>query len=209
MRFLKRVLRKLGVSPAEVPVTGLMSDNPEYAKYQVGKWSYGNPTIVSWDENTKLIVGNFCSIADGVTILLGGEHRTDWISTYPFNNFFSEARGTTGHPASKGDVIIGNDVWVGYGSLILSGVHIGNGAVIGARSVVTKNVEPYSIVAGHPSRHVRFRFPEPTIQALEAIAWWDLPLPEIKSAIHFLMSCDVHDFIDQYQHIPKEDTNTD
>ncbi len=208
MMLLKRILRKLGVSLAEVPPEGLMSINPEYAKYQIGRWTYGKPTIVSWDDKTKLIIGNFCSFADGVTILLGGEHRIDWVTTYPFNNYFSEASEIIGHPSSKGDVIIGNDVWIGYEALIRSGVRIGNGAVIGARSIVTKDVEPYSIVAGNPCRHIRFRFPEPTIQELEAIAWWDLPLEEIKKAIPLLLSSDIQSFTDHYQHTLREETDS-
>ena len=85
--------------------------------------------ILSWGENTKLKIGKFCSIADNVTIFLGGEHRNDWVSTYPFNALLKNYEHIEGHPKSKGDVIIGNDVWIGSRVVILSGVKIGDGAI--------------------------------------------------------------------------------
>jgi virginiamycin A acetyltransferase len=192
-----RILRRFRSQPEPEPI--FMSQSGRYSAYQIGEWSYGRPQVLPFDDCTKLIIGRFCSIASDVTILLGGEHRTDWVCTYPFNELFDDAREFQGHPHTKGDVKIGNDVWIGYGALILSGVSIGNGAVIAARSVVTKNVAPYSIVAGNPARHIRFRFPEHIINALQEIAWWDWPLKEIKEAWPFLLSTNIDAFVARYQ----------
>lgn len=156
-----------------------------------GEYTYGEPTIMSWDYSTKLKIGKFCSIARGVVFLLGGEHRVDWVSTFPFNIFLPNwptINNATGHPRTKGDIEIGNDVWIGQNSLILSGVKIGNGAVIAASSVVTKDVEPYSIVGGNPARLIRYRFDTDTISKLQSIKWWDFPIDEIEANARFLTS---------------------
>ena len=100
---------------------------------------------------------------------------------------FGEGAHITGHPSSKGDIVVGNDVWIGYQSCILSGVTIGNGAIIGARSVITKDVPPYAIVAGNPAKFVRYRFPQETIDKLESLAWWDWDISVIKGAIPLLL----------------------
>jgi acetyltransferase-like isoleucine patch superfamily enzyme len=178
-------------------------DNVEYKKYEVGEWSYGSPKILSWDEGARLAIGRFCSIADEVTIMLGGEHRTDWVTTYPFSALFEGAKNFSGHPKTKGDVLIGNDVWIGREALILSGVTIGDGAVIAARSLVTKNVAPYSIIGGNPARQIRFRFPEDKVTALLEIAWWDWPLPKIEEAWPLLLSDDINAFIAKY-YVPRK-----
>jgi chloramphenicol O-acetyltransferase type B len=107
-----------------------------------------------------------CSIAGNVQIFLGGLHRTDWISTFPFPAFIEEAAGIEDYDGTRGDVEIGNDVWLCSGCTILSGVTIGDGAVVACGSIVTRDVEPYSVVAGNPARHVRWRFPEEQRQAL-------------------------------------------
>lgn len=161
-----------------------------------GKGSYGEPRVLSFGEGTKLRIGKYCSIAGGVTILLGGNHRPDWVTTYPFNVLWPHVAGhIQGHPATKGDVIIGNDVWIGLGASILSGVTIGDGAVIGAYAVVAKNVPPYAIVVGNPAKVVKFRFDESTIEQLLTIAWWDWSDAKIASAIPFLLSDNINDFI--------------
>jgi virginiamycin A acetyltransferase len=197
--FLRRAVRRLRrPEQARSARPIFLADDPVYARYRVGEWSYGSPSVLTWGEGATLVVGRFCAFAQGVVILLGGEHRTDWITTYPFNVMFPDAARFQGHPRAKGDVVIGCDVWVGRDALILSGVAIGNGAVVAARSVVTRDVAPYSIVAGNPARHVRFRFPEETIAALQAIAWWDWPLERIKEAWPLLLSGDVEAFIARY-----------
>jgi acetyltransferase-like isoleucine patch superfamily enzyme len=126
-----------------------------------GKYTYGNPNIYWKNKNAKLVVGNFCSIADNVNIYLGGNHRTDWVTTYPFGhvhkNIFNNFNGL-GHPSTKGDVIIGNDVWIGGNVTIMSGVTIGYGAVIANNSHVVKDVYPYSLVGGNPAKLIKYRF---------------------------------------------------
>jgi len=154
----------------------------------VGKGTYGKPIVHSWGEPSTLKIGKFCSISGNVHVLLGGNHRTDWITTYPFPVFWDNAKHITEQSISKGDVLIGNDVWVGMESMILSGVKIGNGAVIGARAVVSKDVPPYSIVAGNPAVVVKKRFPDEDISALEKIQWWDWDDSKIKAAMHLLLN---------------------
>jgi len=138
-----------------------------------------------------LRIGSFCSLARKVTIFLGGDHRIDWVTTYPFMHFRESARHVEGHPRTKGDVVIGNDVWIGYGATILSGVRIGNGAVVGACSVVTRDVPAYGIVAGNPAKLLRHRFSEETIRLLEQLAWWDWPDADLDRAMPLLLSGDV------------------
>jgi acetyltransferase-like isoleucine patch superfamily enzyme len=167
---------------------------PWTERYTVGRGTYGEPEVRHWGEPATLKVGSFCSIAVDVTIFLGGNHRIDWITTYPFPVMRESAKNIPGHPATKGDVIIGNDVWIAAGATILSGVRIGNGAVIGACSVVTKDVPPYGIVAGNPAKLVRFRFSEEEIATLEKIAWWDWPDAKIDTAMPLLLAGDVAAF---------------
>lgn len=166
--------------------------------FEIGEFTYGRPYVVHWDDSTRLHIGKFCSIADGVTILLGGNHRTDWVTTYPFNvlsGSFPDASAIQGHPATKGDVRIGNDVWIGYGATILSGVHIGDGAVIGANAVVAKDVEPYAVVTGNPGRMVKKRFDDQTIKALLEIGWWNWDKEKINREIKLLCSDHIQEFI--------------
>lgn len=125
--------------------------------------SYGIPLVHDWKEGSTLKIGSFCSfcsIAEDVNIFLGGHHRSDWITTFPFPAFISTPEPIEGYAFSRGDVVIGNDVWLCTGAVILSGVIIGHGAVVAAGAVVTQDVEPYSIVAGNPARCVRSRFAE-------------------------------------------------
>ncbi|MBZ0316244.1 MAG: CatB-related O-acetyltransferase [Anaerolineae bacterium] len=173
-------------------------DKRRFARYEIGEYSYGSPILLFENEDATLKIGKFCSIARGVTFFLGGEHRYDWITTYPFNEVFAEAYSYKGSPSTKGDVWIGNDVWIGLDAVVLSGVIIGHGAVIGARSVVTKNVPPYAIVAGNPARVVRYRFTDSQIEALLAIAWWDWPIDQVKAALPLLLNPNIDSFIEQY-----------
>lgn len=171
-----------------------MRDNRKYKRFDIGHGTYGSPTVRAWGD-CHLVIGKYCSIADNVTILVGGEHNTRFVSTYPFNVLHEKARHIKGHPVSKGNVNIGNDVWIGTEAMILSGVTIGSGAVIGARSVVTKDVKPYSIVGGNPARHLRDRFDGDVIDALLEIAWWDWPKDKIEAEIPALLNEDVRGFI--------------
>ncbi|WP_157277721.1 CatB-related O-acetyltransferase [Paenibacillus taiwanensis] len=172
-----------------------MNQDVRYAAYSIGDFTYGEPDVLSWGEDASLTIGKFCSIASRVTIMLGGEHNVDWVSTYPFNPIFPQAQAYLGHPKTKGNVIIGHDVWLGIDSYILSGVTIGNGAVVSARSLVTKDVPPYAIVGGNPARIIRYRFSDEQIEELEAIAWWNWPLHRIFSALPLLLSNQMDQFI--------------
>jgi len=166
-----------------------------YPKYKIGRWTYGKPEVLSWNEGTILEIGAFCSIANGTKIFLGGEHRVDWVTTYPFNVLWKQGRHIKGHPSTKGNVIIGNDVWLGVESVILSGVNIGDGAVIGTRSVVTQNIPPYAIVFGNPAKVLRYRFNEETIAALLEIAWWNWDDEKIADFLPLLLNQNIQEFI--------------
>jgi acetyltransferase-like isoleucine patch superfamily enzyme len=162
--------------------------------YNIGDYTYGKPEVFEWGEGKKLHIGKYCSIASQVKIFLGGNHRIDWITTYPFNIInedFLNAKDIVGHPISKGDVVIGNDVWIGYGATILSGVTIGDGAVVGAYSVVSKNIEPYTIVVGNPMQIVRKRFNDEVVDKLLKIKWWDWETQEINKNVKILCSDNV------------------
>jgi virginiamycin A acetyltransferase len=174
-------------------------DDPQYSRFDIGPWTYGRPLVLSArGETATLRIGSFCSIADEVTIMLGGNHRVDWVTTYPFNVLFPEAARFEGHPVSKGDVVVGHDVWIGTGALILSGVTLGNGAVVGARSVVTRPVPAYAVAAGNPARVIRLRFSEDQIRRLEHIAWWDWPIEKVQAAWPWLLAPDVDAFLARY-----------
>ncbi|MEZ3434730.1 MAG: CatB-related O-acetyltransferase [Lachnospiraceae bacterium] len=126
----------------------------------------------------KLVIGKFCSIACGAKFLFNSaNHTLSSLSTYPFPLFFEEwnleKKAVTQAWDNKGDIIVGNDVWIGYEAVILAGVHIGDGAVIGTRAVVTKDVPPYTIVGGVPAKPIKKRFPEKTISMLLDMQWWN------------------------------------
>lgn len=168
----------------------------KYPHYEIGRGTYGDPDICTWDEGATFKIGAFCSIAPGVKIFLGGEHRVDWVTTYPFNVLWESGRQIMGHPKTKGDVIIGNDVWIGTEAVIMSGVKIGDGAVVGARAVVTKDIEPYAIYAGNPARLVRKRFDEPTIiEQLLDLKWWNFKDKEIEQLLPLMLDKDILTFI--------------
>lgn len=170
---------------------------------EMGKWSYTNPNITEWGNGAKATIGKYCSIADNVSIFLGGNHRIKWVTTYPFPVHWPMDRVYPRVDTTKGDVIIGNDVWIGSGALILSGVTIGHGAVIGARAVVAKNVPPYGVVVGNPGRIVKYRFTPNQIEKLLAIGWWDWPEDDIAKAMPFLLNEDIDQFIQYCQSIGK------
>jgi acetyltransferase-like isoleucine patch superfamily enzyme len=141
--------------------------------WEIGAHSYGTPVVSQWPGSGRLFIGRYCSIAAGAHIYLGGDHRIDWATTYPFGVFDPAAAPIRGHPTTRGDVVIGNDVWLAAGCVILSGVTIGDGAVIGARAVVSRNVPPYGIAAGNPARVLRSRFTPRQVERLLALRWWD------------------------------------
>lgn len=166
---------------------------------EVGDYSYGLPEVYWYGEIVSLKIGKFCSIAKETSIFLGGEHPTRCISQYPFESYAFEWKESTERDMdvfspSKGDVIIGNDVWIGAKATILSGVEVGDGAVIGACSVVSKNVPPYSIVVGNPARIIRKRFTEQQIESLMKVKWWDWEKEEINEIIPLIRSDSIEEF---------------
>ncbi len=164
----------------------------------VGDYTYGFFDVLEWDNKTKLKIGKFSSIAADVLFLLGGNHRADFITTYPFNALMENFRYIEGHPHSKGDITVGNDVWIGHGSKILSGVSIGDGAIIGANSLVTRDIPPYAIAVGSPAKVIKYRFDEETIEKMLEIKWWDFKEDEIIKIIPLLQSTDMTEFLKIY-----------
>ena len=146
--------------------------------------------------NDKLIIGKFCSVACGAKfIFTSANHSMRSLSTYTFPIFFEEwgldVKDIKSVWDNKGDIVIGNDVWIGFETVILSGVHIGDGAIIGTRAVVTKDVPPYTIVGGVPAKEIRKRFGETTVEKLKALNWWNWPYEKIKSNLPAIISGEV------------------
>jgi acetyltransferase-like isoleucine patch superfamily enzyme len=141
---------------------------------EIGRHSYGVRTesVVLPTGRERLVVGNYCSIATGVRFVFGG-HPTDLVSTFPLRTILTKPGANL--DALDGEIIIGHDVWIGANALIMPGATIGNGVIVAAGAVVTSDVAPYSIVGGVPARHIRYRFDQGTIDALQRIAWWNWP----------------------------------
>jgi acetyltransferase-like isoleucine patch superfamily enzyme len=176
--------------PIQSHIAPLENNDP---RITVGRFTYGKPHFAIWSENETISIGAFCSIADGVKIFGGGEHKSDWLTTFPLRIALNlEGAHLDGHPASKGPTRIGHDVWLGADCKILSGVTIGNGAIIGAGAVVANDVEPYAIYVGNPARKVRSRHPPETIALLQSIAWWDWDISIIRQAVSFLCARDIN-----------------
>lgn len=174
-----------------------LSEMQARGRAQVGRHTYGNPVVRCYPGDTGTVsIGGFCSIADAVEIFLGGEHRTDFVSTFPFRARW-ELPGALedGMPFSRGDVQIGNDVWLGRGARLMSGVSIGDGAVVGAYSVLATDVRPYAVVAGSPARERRRRFTEQTVEALLEASWWTWPDSELLALVDVLSSGRVEELL--------------
>lgn len=142
----------------------------------------------------RLIIGKFCSIASDVEFIMNGaNHRTDWFTNYPFPIFGSgwEAAKPDSWP-DKGDTVIGNDVWLGYGATIMPGIRIGDGAIVATKSVVTRNVEAYTIVGGNPAQEIRKRFEASIIQELLLIRWWDWDIEKITRNLKAICGADIN-----------------
>ncbi len=132
----------------------------------------------------KLIIGKFCQIATGVRFIMNGaNHAMNGLSTYPFKVMGKSWSNAPMNVVSKGDTVIGNDVWLGNSVTIMQGIKIGNGAIIGTNALVTKDVEPYTIVGGNPAKVIRKRFDDETIDILQKLAWWDWPIEKITNYI--------------------------
>jgi acetyltransferase-like isoleucine patch superfamily enzyme len=199
--WTKRILKKL-------KLRGEIKTRDWLPGCVVGVETYGRPEVVSFGEGATLKIGAYCSIAPGVIIFLGGEHRTDWVTTFPFNVFWKAGCNIGGNPRSKGDVVIGNDVWIGQQALILSGVQIGDGAVVAARSTVTKSVAPYSIVGGNPAKEIRTRFDPRTIERLLQVGWWNWSREKLERFLPLLLSPDTEKFLEMAESLSKQDSDT-
>ena len=141
----------------------------------------------------KLIIGKYCSIGSGAVFMMAGNqgHRSDWISTFPFYyqaNIFKDAK----NPYKKiANTVVGHDVWIGSEAMIMAGVHIGSGAIIAARSVVTKDIAPYAVMGGNPAVLIKYRFPQKEIDKLLNLKWWNWSEKKIKELMPLLCSKDV------------------
>jgi len=171
----------------------------------VGDYTYYDDfeNVENFEKNVKylfdftedqLIIGKFCMIASDVTFIMNGaNHLTNAITTYPFSIFGGDWSGAMEGKEFpfKGDTMIGNDVWIGYGATIMPGVTIGDGAIIGSKSVVTKDVDPYSIIGGNPAKVIRKRYSDEEIESLLQIKWWDWPLEKITKNLQILTDNDI------------------
>jgi acetyltransferase-like isoleucine patch superfamily enzyme len=160
-----------------------------------GRGSYGIPTIETFvHDNSRLLVGNYSSL--GGTYLLGGQHAISHVTTSPLRIMWQmEGAGADGMPTIRGDIVVGSDVWTGYGSWILSGITIGDGAVVATNAVVTKDVPPYAVVGGNPARIIKYRHTEEQREALLEIKWWNWDDDDIRAAVPYLASDDIDEFI--------------
>lgn len=167
-----------------------------------GEFTYGYNNVEEVLRGSNIIFGKFCSIASDVKAYLGNYHRTDWITTYPFGHIFQDRLNNfngDGHPTTKGDIVVGNDVWVCTGVKLMSGIKIGDGAVIAAHSVVTKDVPPYTIVAGNPATIRKKRFSDEDIEFLLELKWWDMNIEEINEISPLLCSSKLDVLKDKYK----------
>jgi len=179
-------------------------ENLHLWKADRGTYFDRNVNIISWSDEYLIHVGKYCSIGRDCNFFLHANHRPDWITTSsqllgPVTPEIASMHMGMGHPSCKGDITIGNDVWIGAKSTIMSGVKIGHGAVIGSGSVVAKDVPPYAIVVGNPAKIVKYRFDEQQIEDLLSIAWWDWEESKIKEESMILWSKDINYFIEKHK----------
>jgi virginiamycin A acetyltransferase len=193
---------------AEFPRVGFLRSLVRSPLIEVGEYSYYDDpegpekfeekcVLYHYDfVGDRLVIGRFCALATSVQFIMNGaNHALGGFSTFPFGIFpgawregFDPAAYATGY---RGDTIVGNDVWIGMGATILPGITIGDGAIVAAKSVVTKNVPSYAVVAGNPAKVVRMRFPAAMIERLLAIAWWQWPIDRVTRNIAAITGADV------------------
>ena len=202
-RLGRRALQAVAQAAVEDPATGerwgALEPHEAIASGRalVGAHTYGDYRVrVGPGEPARLQIGAYCSIGAGAQFSIGGNHRTDWVSTYPFRvRWAMPGAYADGHPPPERDIVVGSDVWIGSEALILPGVTIGDGAVVGARAVVARDVRPYAIVVGSPAREVRRRFGDEHVQALLELRWWDWPEERGRANVELLCSPDVEALI--------------
>jgi len=163
-----------------------------------------NVNIITWSDDYKIILGKYNSIGRDCNFFLHANHRVDWITTSsqllgPVTPEIADMHMKLGHPTCKGDIVIENDVWIGAKSTIMSGVKIHNGAVVGANSVVTKDVPPYAIVGGNPAQILRYRFSFEQIQKLLEISWWNWNENKIRENAKQMWSENIDEFIEKFK----------
>ncbi|MBU1671146.1 MAG: CatB-related O-acetyltransferase [Actinobacteria bacterium] len=155
-----------------------------------GAHSYGDPLKIPWQG--KVTIGKYCSIAPGVELNMIGDHKIDWITSYPFHNIESWGSDVPLQPLNRpSEIVIGNDVWLGYECRIMHGVTIGDGAAIGAYAVVARDVRPYAVMVGNPAREIRRRFSDEVVDFLLEVRWWDWPEEKVKENLPVLLSGDM------------------
>lgn len=165
----------------------------------IGDYTYGNPQIRTGAGLAKCTIGKFCCIASGVSIQLISDHHPDWISTYDLSVLLSGADFEKAYNSKtcvvKGDVNIGNNVWICERSIILPGVTIGDGAIIAANSVVTKDIPPYTVAGGVPAKHIKDRFSKNDIQILQELKWWDWDEEKILKGLKYIENSSVENLL--------------
>ena len=187
--YLKNVVTRPSIQVGEYTMyNDFVNDPRDFEKNNV---LYQYPV-----NHDRLLIGKFCSIACGAKFLFNSaNHALGSLSTYPFPIFYDEwgldGKNVADAWDNKGDITLGHDVWIGYEAVILAGVTIGDGAIIGARAVVTRDVPPYAIVGGVPARLIRRRFDEATIESLLALQWWDWEPERIRRALPVLQAGDI------------------
>lgn len=178
-----------------------MDERSDLREFDIGRYSWGHLSVNNRAAGCSLRIGQFCSLAYGTQVILGGEHRADFVTTYrfgtysPFDEWYSPPADSA---VGRGDVTIGNDVWIGHEATILSGVSLGDGVIVGARSVVRQDAPPYAVVVGNPARVAGFRFSPDQVEALLRIRWWDWDEERITAALPVMMSDNVQAFIDAH-----------
>jgi acetyltransferase-like isoleucine patch superfamily enzyme len=166
-----------------------------------GDYTYGRCNVLDWGDPYTLNVGKFCSLAANITVYTSGNHRSNWVTTYPFGHHLTDIfHRKLGESAcvSNGNVNIGNDVWIGNNVTIMSGITVGDGSIIAANSHVVKNIEPYSIVGGNPARLIRYRFSHEQISKLLEIQWWNWSVEKINQNMSLLCNENIDEFIKKH-----------
>jgi virginiamycin A acetyltransferase len=166
----------------------------------VGEYTYGAPTVDRLYSGCKLTIGKFCSIAGGVTFAFWGKHQMNDITTYPFCAFTEHGWTPVTRTEPTGEhTYVGNDIWLARNALIMQGVTIGDGAVIGANSVVASNVRPYALVVGNPAREVRRRFSDESINKLMELQWWDWSIENINKYLQLISSSNIDELYETWR----------